>query len=96
MLQNMFETFTANYFFISMPQYINVLIQKKTSYIYFITNLLICFCSFDLSWPILEKDNFIENMYIVLSCLIKYHSFLTLFVSIYFITIINTNKCIAI
>ena len=28
-------------------------------------------CSFDWSRPILEKDIFIENMYIVLSCLIK-------------------------
>ena len=36
-----------------------------------INNLLICFCSFDLFCPILEKDNFIENVYIVLSCLIK-------------------------
>ena len=46
-----------------------------------ISNLLICFCSFDLACPILEKDNFIENVYIVMSCLIKWHSFLTLFVS---------------
>ena len=29
-----------------------------------INNLLICFCSFDLSCLILEKDNFIENLYI--------------------------------
>ena len=36
-----------------------------------ISNLLICFCSFDLSCSILEKDNCIENLYIVLSCLIK-------------------------
>ena len=36
-----------------------------------ISNLLICFCSFDLSCPILEKDNFIENLDIVLYCLIK-------------------------
>ena len=43
-----------------------------------ISNSLICFCSFDLSCPILEKDNFIEFFYIVTSCLIKYHSFLTL------------------
>ena len=26
-----------------------------------ISNLLICFCSFDLSCPILEKDNYINN-----------------------------------
>ena len=32
-----------------------------------ITNLLISFCSFDLSCPILEKLIFIEHLYIVLS-----------------------------
>ena len=32
-----------------------------------ISNLLICFCSFDLSCPILEKDSFIEHYCIVLS-----------------------------
>ena len=42
-----------------------------------ISNLLICFCSFDLSCPILEKDNFM-----LLSCLIKLRSFITVFVSI--------------
>ena len=31
----------------------------------------ICFCTFDLSCSILEKDNFIEHLYIVLFCLIK-------------------------
>ena len=31
----------------------------------------ICFCTFDLSCSILENNNFIENLYIVLSCLIK-------------------------
>ena len=36
-----------------------------------ISNLFICFCSFDLSCPILEKDIFIVNSNIVLSCLIK-------------------------
>ena len=36
-----------------------------------ITNFVICFCSFNLSFPILEKDTCIENLYIVLSCLIK-------------------------
>ena len=37
--------------------------------IFFICHFnLICFCSFDLSCPILEKDNFIKNLYIVLSC----------------------------
>ena len=44
-----------------------------------ISNILICFCNFDLSWPILEKLLFIENMYIVLFCLIKFRYFLTLF-----------------
>ena len=28
------------------------------------SNFLICFCSFELSCPILEKDSFIENMFI--------------------------------
>ena len=32
-----------------------------------VSNLFICFCSFDLSCPILEKDNFIETFYNVLS-----------------------------
>ena len=36
--------------------------------------LLICVCSFDLFCPLLERDRFIENLYIAL--------FLTLFVSI--------------
>ena len=31
------------------------------------TDLFICFCSFNLSCPILEKDNVIGNLYIVLS-----------------------------
>ena len=30
-----------------------------------ISNLIICFCSFDLSCPILEKENFIKTLYIV-------------------------------
>ena len=36
-----------------------------------ISNLLICLCCFELFCAIFEKDNFIENLYIVLSCLIK-------------------------
>ena len=40
-----------------------------------INNSLICFCSFDLSCPIFTKDNFMENVYIVLSCHIKQCSF---------------------
>ena len=39
-----------------------------------ISNLLICVCSFDLSCPILEKENFIEILYIVLSCLVLLNS----------------------
>ena len=31
-----------------------------------ISNLLICFCSFNLSYPLIEKDTFIENVYIIL------------------------------
>ena len=42
----------------------------------------ICFYSFDLFCPLLEKDTFIENLYIVLSCTIKQRSFQTLFVLI--------------
>ena len=33
--------------------------------------LLICFCSFDLFCPLVQKDTFIEHLYIVLSCPIK-------------------------
>ena len=36
-----------------------------------ISNFLICVYRFELPCPIHEKDNFIENVYIVLSCLIK-------------------------
>ena len=36
-----------------------------------ISNLFIYFSSFDLSCSILEKDSFIENVYIVLSSLLK-------------------------
>ena len=32
-----------------------------------ISNLFICFCSFDFLCAILEKDSFIENLYIGLS-----------------------------
>ena len=31
-------------------------------------NFHICFCSFDQSYFVLEEDNFIKNVYIVLSC----------------------------
>ena len=33
-----------------------------------INNLRICFCSFDLSYPIVEKDNLIKTFFIV--CLV--------------------------
>ena len=36
-----------------------------------ISILLICFCGFDLFCPLLDKDIFIENVYIALSCPIK-------------------------
>ena len=42
-----------------------LMIQDNTS------NLRICFCNFDLSCRIFQKDTFIENVYVVLSCLIK-------------------------
>ena len=35
------------------------------------SNLLIRFCNFYFSCSKLEKDNFIENLYIVSTCLIK-------------------------
>ena len=40
-----------------------------------ISNLLVCFCRFELFFLVLEKDNVIKNVYIELSCFIKYHSF---------------------
>ena len=36
-----------------------------------ISILLICFCGFDLFCPLLDKDIFIENLYITLSCPVK-------------------------
>ena len=36
-----------------------------------ISILLICFCSFELFCPLLDKDRFIENVYFALSCSIK-------------------------
>ena len=44
----------------------------------YISILLICFCSFDLFCPLLEKDIFIEIVYIVSSCPIKQRSFRSL------------------
>ena len=55
-----------------------------------ISNLLICFCSFYFFCPILEKDNFIEHLYIVLS-------FIILFVSVHKIKIglyLEGRKCL--
>ena len=40
-----------------------------------ISNLLICFCSFDFSCPILKKDNFIEMLYKCLVLLIAIYLF---------------------
>ena len=34
-----------------------------------ISNFFVCFCSFDLSCPILEKDNFIKFFY----CIVMYY-----------------------
>ena len=48
--------------------YMYVYLFYQASVVIKISNLLICF--FDLSCTILLKDNFIENVYIVLSCLI--------------------------
>ena len=45
-----------------------IIINNSNSYNNVISNLLNCFCSFDLSCSILKKDNFIEYVYIVLSC----------------------------
>ena len=46
-----------------------ILINYSTTTI--LSIMISYFCTFDLSCSILEKDNFIENLYIVLSCLIK-------------------------
>ena len=35
-----------------------------------ISNIFICFCSFELSCPIHKKFNFIKNVYIVLCCVV--------------------------
>ena len=43
-----------------------------------IYNFCVCFCSFELSCSILEKDNFIVNVYTILSCVIKEHSYFNL------------------
>ena len=36
-----------------------------------LSTLLICFCSFELFCPLLDKDISIENLYIVSSCPIR-------------------------
>ena len=48
-------------FYIERPHFYQAAVAIK------ISNLLICFCRFDSSCPILEKDIFIKNEYIVLS-----------------------------
>ena len=57
--------------FSSIGQYIKKQFFTQAIVSVKISNFLICFCSFDLSWPILKKENFIDILYIVLSCLIK-------------------------
>ena len=44
-----------------------------------ISNFRICFCCFDLSCSILEKENVIENLYLVLYCLIAFPFFFFFF-----------------
>ena len=56
----------ASYASVCMCIYIFIYI-----YIYNISILLICLCSFDLFCPLLEKDSFIENLYIAMSCPFK-------------------------
>ena len=57
-----------------------------------ICNLLICFCSFDLSCPTLEKDSYIEK---VLSCLVALFFKSCLFQSTN-ITAKNNNKIVCV
>ena len=60
----------------------NLYLIKQDFFVCFISvkisDLLIGFCSFDFSCPILETENVITNC--TLSCLIKEHSLLTLLV----------------
>ena len=51
-------------------------------------DFLICLCNFELSCPIFEKDNFTENLYIVL---LNSVLFLTLFVSTYLLLIVKIH-----
>ena len=68
-----------NYFLVKLPFHI----QLRLS------NLFICFCSFDFSCPIFEKDHFIENLYIVLFVSIWFRMPAVLFVlGLFFIIII--------
>ena len=48
-----------------------------------ISNLLICFSCFDLSCFVLKKDNFIKNLYIILSNWIAFFYNLVCFVSVH-------------
>ena len=56
---------SSSYITILLRHFNQAAVSIKTS------NLLICFCSFELSWTVLEKDNSIDNLYIVLYCVIK-------------------------
>ena len=49
--------------------YVNIFLRhyfSQASISLKISDLFICFCSFDLSCTILEKDNIIETLYIIL------------------------------
>ena len=59
---------TSSYFIIILRHFYNL---YEAAVAIKISNFLICFCSFDLSFPIVEKENVIENLYIVLFYLIK-------------------------
>ena len=65
----LFCMYTANIIFLC--HYLFLLHFSQATISIKIHNFLICFSTFDLSCPILEKDNFIENV----SCLIKQRFF---------------------
>ena len=67
-----------------MISYTDSLIEKLPLQLRYVTYLFVSVAL--ISRPILEKNNFIKNVYIVLSCLIKECSFLN-FISIYFRTL---------
>ena len=45
--------------------------EKQTRKLLKTRNFLICFWCFDRSCSILEQDKFIENLYVILSCVIE-------------------------